>query len=770
MKSFIALVSRNPRLILGLIFLITVYMLWGTTKLTMRNNSEADLPEDDPVVKTMNHIKEVFDDKSIVIIGVESDNIYNISTLKKVTNITEELKSLSDVISDEVVSLSTVNNIKSKDGMLQTGAFMQEVPTTEDELAQLKTQIKENDNIYGQLVNEEGTFTVIRANVMEGYDQAVVHKQVNEILKKYQGSEKLYASGKAIYTEDIDSGINADSQLLIPILMLIMLVVFYIIFRSWRGVFLPALLMLLSVIWAMGAMGHIGLPITVVSNALPALMIAVASSYGIHVIHRYYEEIVDKTKEEAVMQVMYSLGPAILLTGITSALSAGSLIVFKVVSIKEFGLIGAIGISSTLFLSLTLLPSLLLLLKKSLPKKDNLRFINEAVYSMTQFALKRKRFVLAGYGLLIIFAAYGISKVIVGGDFSTFFPEGHPGRVSMEIFNDKLNGSRTLDIMIEGKDIDALKDPRLLNEILKFQQYMKEQEGVGNAFSFADVLKQIHKVMNNDNAELSELPESKELIAQYLLLYSMSGNPGDFSDLVDHDYQRAKIQVMLTTSEPTEHKRLYKLADNYVKTHIHNASASFGGDTILWIAQMGYIVTGKIWNTIISILMILILSIIIYRSFVRGFLAILPLSISIASIFGLMGFLDIRLELGTAILTAMVAGIGIDYAIHYLNRYREEMQKDLNIDKACGKVGKTVGQAITFDYISNVLSFGVLAFASFTPVQNFGILMALSNLIVGLNTLILFPALLSFLQQTFTSRIKNEKTKAAAKEELVLTN
>jgi uncharacterized protein len=351
--------------------------------------------------------------------------------------------------------------------------------------------------------------------------------------------------------------------------------------------------------------------------------------------------------------------------------------------------------------------------------------------------------VLLAYAALMLLSWYGISRIIVGTDFIQNFPKSHRGRISVNAFNEKLGGARFFNIMVEGKGPDALKDPALLHQILQFEAYMKRQPGVGNTFSFADIIKRMHQVMNQDSAGVAALPGSRELIAQYLLLYSMSGSPGDFSNLVDHDYQRAKIQVVLKTSEPQDHKRLYHLARAYLATHMPEAKASFGGDVMLWLAQIDYIVKGKIENTITSIITILLFCMLVYRSLLGGFISIIPLSISIAAIFGMMGFIGIRLDIGTAILTAIVAGLGIDYALHYLTRFREEISQDKETAAACMAVAHTSGKAITFDVMANVFSFSVLLFSGFLPIKYFGGLMALSNLVVGLNTIILFPVLLT---------------------------
>lgn len=764
MKSFISLIINHPRKILFTLFGITLFMVWGVSKLEVRNNQDSELPKNDPIVNTMDRIEEIFDDKSMIILGIESDPIYTQRTLQKITDISEDLKAIEWIIPDEINSLSLVNNIKSRDWGLETGPFMKAVPTSEEAIATLKNDVISNDNIYGQLVSKDGTFAAIVANVKEDYDQALLHKQVYELVEKYRGDDKIYVSGEPIWLEDIESGINADSEILTPVTLLVIVLCFFLCFRTANGVILPIIVVILSIVWTMGMMGHMNLPMTVVSNALPALMVAVASSYGIHMVHRYYEEINEsQDRAIAVSNTLRSITPPIILTGVTSALGAGTLVIFKVTSMREFGIIAAIGIVAALILSITVIPAVYMLLKKVKTRTNTMTFISRFLVSITKFSYYNRKGVLLGYLLVLLISFYGISRIIIGADFVQNFPKDHKGRIAVDAFNKHLGGVRFFNIMLDGYDKDALKDPEFLKEMLAFQDYMESQEGVGNVFSFANIIKRMHAVINENESDnnIATLPDSKNLIAQYLLLYSMSGDPGDFKDLIDFDYQRAKVQVMLTTSEPEDHKRLYDIANTYLTTQFmagKKTKASFGGDVMFWIAQIGYIVKGKIENVIASIIIVLLICMLVFRSVKAGVFSIVPLIFSTIITFALMGFTGVRLEMGTAILTAMVVGIGVDFAIHYLSRFREEStesDEEKDLGEICLKTADTSGKAIAFDVFSNVCGFSVLVISEFLPVQNFGLLLALSMLIVGFNTMFMFPALIGvFKPKYFTNRKK----------------
>ncbi len=780
MKLIANIIYKRPWIVLIGLLVTTVLLGTGVTKLETKNNQDSELPEDDPIVKTNDYLEEVFGKKDVLIIGIETENVFNKETLSKIINISQEIETVQGVIGDEITSLSTINNIQGKDWGLDVGPLMEEVPATKEEILELKKEVFSNELVIGRLVSEDATFTSIIANLDEDYDQTVVYNEISEIIKKHEGQEKFYLAGAPINSHQIDTGIQDDVNLLLPLGLLLVLIGYFISFRSAKGVILPFVVVVLSIIWTMGLMGHIGFPITVVSSVLPMLMIAISSSYGIHVLHRYYEEILtSENRKVAARETVKKIGPAVLMTGITSAIGSATLIIFKVTSIQEFGIITSLGIISTLLVSILFIPAILALSKKKGEKKSTKNrevLLNKFLLWVAAVSLKYRVRILICTLLLFVISGIGISKIRVGNDFIKYFPKEHVLRSTFNKFNDKLGGVRTMDIMIEAKEADMIKDPTFLKKIANFQKFAESQPGIGYSSSFSDIIKRMNLQMNDADPKFNTIPDSKNTIAQYLLLYSMSGDPGDFGDLIDYDYQRAKVKLFLTTSEQEEHIALYKKFETYVNENFKGeANIEFGGEVMFWLAQIRYIVNGKIQNIFLAILIVLVFCVIVLRSISLGLLSIVPLTVSSILTFGFMGFLGIRLETGTAIITAIGIGIGIDFAIHYLLRFKEEMMiTNGNLEKATETTILTSGKAIIYDVVSNILGFIVFIFSGFLPIQYFGWLISLTMITVAFGSLVLFPSLLgifkpkSLFQQKMIV-VKEETPPKIIKKEMALS-
>jgi len=695
MRKIAQIITEKPILVLVGLLLITIVFGLGLPKLEVKNNQDSELPANDEIVKTNDHLNEIFGKKDVLLIGVESDDIFNATTLNKIQKISEELRSVEGVSEEEITSISTINNIQGKDWGLDVGAFMEESPTDANEIQLLKKNALSNELIAGKLVAKDATFTAIIANLQEEYDQTKVFLAVEEIIAQYKGDENFYLAGDPINQHEIDAGIEHDINLLLPLALVLLLIGYFLSFRTAKGVILPFCVVVISIIWTMGLMGHLGFPITVVSSIVPVVMIAVSSSYGIHVVHRYYEEAVnDISGKVAAKRAIEKIGPALIMTGITSALGSATLIIFKVTSIQEFGVAVALGILCTLTISMFFIPAILSLLKNKVRNKAESANLDEKVNNkkgdifdrvllkMADISINQKEKVVGITVLLLLISLFGMTKIRIGTDFIKYFPENHRLTTSFEKFNEKLGGVRSLNIMIDGKSTDMVKNPDFLKKIVAFQEFAESQEGVGYSDSFADVIKKINKEIEGDQA-FYKIPDSQNTIAQYLLLYSMSGDPEDFENLVDYDYQRAKIKLFLTTSEQEDHLQLYNTFKDYTESNFgENVRVEYGGDVMFWLAQVRYIVTGKIQNIILAVFVVLLFCIIVFRSISAGLLSIIPLTISSIFTFGIMGFLGIRLETGTAIITAIGIGIGVDFAIHYLLRFQKEVEANGSLEEA----------------------------------------------------------------------------------------
>ena len=407
-------------------------------------------------------------------------------------------------------------------------------------------------------------------------------------------------------------------------------------------------------------------------------------------------------------------------------------------------------------ISLTYMPALLAILKKQQnPFIDAQTTEDNWLSQVGHFAIRQRYAIVGTAMLLFVLSLWGMTKILVGDDLANYFQKGHVVNQVYHTFNDHLNGTVSFDVMVDTGEEDGVKNPMVLKEIESFQRYAESLPTVGKTNSFADIIKRINQELHESDPNYLQVPKSQSLISQYMLLYSFSGAPGDLSSLVDYDYQRTKIQVMIKSSKQEDHLALLEQLQQYKPEYMKTGfDLAFGGEAIQRIAYIKYVVEGKVLSMIASILIVLLFCSIVFRALKIGLIAIVPLLFSMISTLGLMGLLGIRLDMATAIITAIGVGVGIDFAIHFIMRFREELILSSNLDLATLNTMTTAGRAISFDVLSNLLGFSVLLFSGLQPPQNFGGLVSIMMLEVAVSTLLLVPAIILIFKPDLVGKSK----------------
>lgn len=750
MNKILDAIINNSKVSIAILLTITLILAFGLTKLEMGNNQDSELPEDDKIVQTKKNIEEIFGRKDVILLGIETENIFNPSTLNKIRDIEDEIKKIKGVIPEEVTSILSINNVKGSEEGLDVGMHIQNIPTNSSELKKIKDEAIDNELMSGRLISKDGRFSAIMATVEEGYSEEYIFEEIEKIVDKYKGPEKIYATGDPIQQKEIDLGIKGDMSYLLPIAFLLLLVTYFFAFRSFVGMMIPFLVVIISIVWTMGFMGLIGYKVTVVSSVIPILMLVISGSYGIHFMQKFFEEYDGNNFIEARKKAIKLTFSPILLTGITSSIGTFTLIVFKVTSIKEFGLVASVGIIFTVIISLLFISSVLWLVRNkkiSAKAQSQNAFLNRALYKVGLISVRKTKTILFISTCVLLLSIWGTSFIKVGNDFIEYFPKEHRLRQTYNIFNEKLGGARYIDLMFENIKENDVQNPEFLKKVDEYIKHSHTSNYVGNTFSIIDIIKRMNKEFHNGDPQYYSIPDNQEEIAQYLLLYSMSGNPSEYGSLVDYENKRMRVRMMLTSSDQEDHMILYDNLQRYAQENLSNSvKVEYGGEVMFWLAQVDYIVKGKIENIMCAIFIVLIICSLLFRSIKLGLVSIIPLSIASLLTFGLMGFLSLRLETATAIITSVGIGIGVDFALHYLISLRRQLSNEkVDLERAVTNVTTTTGKAIVFDIISNILGFVIFLLSGFTPLQDFGWLISLTMLGCGLGSLFLFPALIKTL-------------------------
>jgi predicted RND superfamily exporter protein len=505
-----------------------------------------------------------------------------------------------------------------------------------------------------------------------------------------------------------------------------------------------------------GLMGLLKIPRSVLSSIVPVLQIVVVGSYIVHLFRRVYEEAEEHAWKEAVQRaVARTTGVAIALAAATSATGFATLSVFQIYSVREFGLLAALGVLLAGLLSLTWLPAALIVFGKRSPREALagrrpylavIQLITEAAVRVSSHG-RVAWSIAAALGFLAVF---GISQLRVGSNPAEFFPEGHQVRRDFEAMLQQFHGNGFLFVELTAPSGSTVYDPAFMRRVASFQATAEGVERVAYASSIVDrVLMRINRKMNGDTPEFERVPESAMLATQYAEFYRW-GAPDSLGEMVEDsdEPRRLVVDVFADVNDSAYIAEIVRQLQHSLAKHFairSEGSAILGGEFVLWTAQNRYIVLGKILNILLSIGIVGLVCTVALGSWRSAFASVTPAALAVVFVLGLMPVVGIRLDLASCVITGIVVGIGVDFAIHLLLRHREieaEGASTRCVTEVREETLRRAAPPVLYDALSNIVAFSVCVWSQLVPVRNFGWLISLSMMICAAATLFLLPALL----------------------------
>ncbi len=743
------LIIRHRWLIIILSLLISGFFGFQIFRAEINPDMASFIYEGMPSRINTNLIEDIFGGDEMVMILFEADDILNKETLSRVKAVNKQLKEVEGI--DETLSLFDAKNIKGEDGAMIIDPAIRRLPKTEESWKALRKELKANELVHKVLVSEDFTMTAIIATLENhAQDEEIVHA-IELVLAENPGREQTYIGGLPYIKALVAKEMAREFKLLMIIGLGIMLVMLFLFFREARGVFLPFIVVILSILFAMGLMPLIGWQMSIITLLLPIMLIAIANDYGIHMMAKYqeYNTLGNNSSVGTIARGVYtSLRSPILMTGITTIAGILCLLSHKMIPAKQLGVVAAAGIGFALLLSLLFIPAALSIIGKSKPvlseNPSRQRLIDRVLASTGKMVNRRPRQVILVAGLVMLISGGGAFLLKVDTNLENFFPEKHPVRVSAQVINETFGGSQNISILVEG---DIL-DPEVMGQIDHYETELKKHPAVGNVMSIAGIVREISKAMNDEgDPYYNVVPNERNALAQYLELYMMSGDPEDLERMVDFDFQKAQVMVRINDGSNMALKSVLEEIRQLTGPGVYQTK--IGGYGLITVDLADLVVKGQVTSLLIALLVVIILLAILFRSVPAGLIAVLPLAFSMIILFGWMGYLGIKLDIATALLSSIMIGVGVDYTIHFLWRYKSEREKGLIPADAVLKTLTTTGRGISFNALSVILGFCALPFSVFLPIKVFGFLVMVSIFSCLVGALIIIPALVLIFKPAF---------------------
>lgn len=715
------------------------------------SNLKSMLPTDMESRVNTDKIDEIFGGTDMLMIVIKADDVLNLDTLRRVKNISKQMKRVKGV--DKVMSLFEMKSIKGEEEAMIVNPAVKRIPRTEEQKEALRRELMDNDMVYGSVISEDFTVTAVIALLKSDVLDDFIVSEVEKLVKNNPGPEEVIIGGLPNLRVQVAKSIGSDLRRFLPLGLLIMLIFLYICFKQMRGVLLPFFVVIMTIVVSMGLIPLLGWKIQVITVILPVILIAIANDYGIHLIARYQElnlEGSQCSKKELAKRIFRSLSKPVLLTGLTTVAGMLCLLGHIILAARQLGILAASGIVFALAASLFFIPAVVSFLPTSKKvihsshKSKNKPILERLLAFFGNFVSKYPKVIVAGSLVMAVFVSVGIFFVVVDSDPNKYYPKDNPIVYTAKLINESLGGAQNISVVYEGD----IKNPKILKKIDRVEREIEKIPEVGKTTSIARVVRQMSRALNKQGEEFYDvIPESRNAVAQYFELYAMSGDPEDFEKLVDFPYENAIITTRLKTASTAKLDKIIEQIEEIVKND--QDVKLMGGFGLILSELSRVLVNGQFLSLGLAICVVGVLIMILFRSVTAGLISAIPLSISVMSLFGLMGIFGIELNIATAMLSSIMIGVGVDYTIHILWRYKEERKNALLPRPAVRRTLTTTGRGIIFNALSVIVGFVILLISSFMPVRFFGFLVFVSIFTCLMGALVLIPSLCLILKPKF---------------------
>lgn len=677
---------------------------------------------------------------------------------------------------DDIVSPLNIEDVSGEDDTLETVRLIETdsagnriLPRTPDDFDAFKQKLKRNPafnrGIYAMDANGNISDFGFIIRFKEISDSDPIAREILQIVDTYKTRLEILPQGQPLVYVWINNYMQNDLARLVPLVLLVTMFIFFLNFRSLRGVLLPSSTLLMGTCWILGLMGHLGVAITTVGISIPILMIAVGSSYGIHILNQYYADFDYITRQgefEGLRHSMNHISITVLLTGLTTFVAFLTLASHRLSVIREWGIFSAIGIAFAVWISASVIPAGLVLMshKKdryllNRKKTSGSPFMDRFIRGVSLLSIRHYKPTMLAVGLIMAVCLVGLFKIRVETELLSYFRADNPIRTSAVDISKKFGGRWGFNILLNSGKPDGVKNPDFLNAIADLRTWLTSSGNadlhIGRTDAFNDHINTMHMAMNNDDPDYYKVPENKWDIWDYLELFSAEDADSDgradiFEPYVNPQFQTCNVLARLCEKDgkligTSGLKHIFeRIRFRLNQTLPPDYTFKITGHPLMVIKSADYIIYGQIQSLVLTLFVIGIVVLILLKNLKAGLLALVPMGVGVIINFGVMGWFGINLDIATSLIAAITIGIGVDDTIHFLNTFRFYRKRGLDVDTAIERTQLVAGKAILFTSLALICGFSVLGISTFKPLILFGLLMGITMIATTFGALVVLPA------------------------------
>ncbi len=754
---------EHPWLIIAMVTAITVFFAVQLPGIKIDTDPENMLRADEAARLFDHEVKDEFAISDFIAVGVVSeDGAFNSRLLGDVHAIVEEISEIEGVVADDILSPSTVDDIRQdSEGVLTVSTLMEDPPENDAEAEFILERIKSNPVLRGKLASDDGKAIALFIPIESKNESHRIAGEIREIIARHSSGEDYFIAGLPVAEDSFGAEMFRQMALSAPMAGLIIFLLLLLFFRNWKVVISPMIVAVVSVIWTIGLLVMTGNTVHIMSSMIPIFLIPIAVLNSIHIISEFHDEFQRyKHKKTTIRNTILKLFTPMLFTSLTTVVGFASLALTPIPPVRVFGIFVAFGIAVAWLLSITFNPAFAVLIPtrslRNFGKTDEAHGpLSRALHVLRDFNRKHYRAVLAGSAVIVVISAIGLSRIIVNDNPVKWFKSNHPLRVADAALNEHLAGTYMNYFVIDGGEEDAMKDPETLRYIERLQRHLEKSPFVGAATGLPDIVKKVSFELFGGDPGKFAIPDSRREVAQDLFLFEISGgDPGDLFKFVSEDYSKVNLWVQLNQGDNSSVRSVVESAKDFMEKNPPPASldAAWAGMPYINIIWQEKMVKGMLAALLSSFAAVFVMMVFLFRSPLLGLISMLPLSITIMAVYGAIGFVGKPYDMPIAVLSSLTLGLSIDFAIHFLKRAKNIHNETGDFEKTYSEMFEGPGRAISRNVLVIAIGFVPMFFSTLVPYITVGSFFFAIMMISGAVTMLLLPSIFIVLRKKMFPR------------------
>jgi uncharacterized protein len=745
-------IAKHPAWVILIFLALAIFTAAGAQKLVFKSDYRVFLDDDNPHLIAYESMQKIYNrsDNIAFIVAPRDGKVFteeHLAALKKLTK-----QSWQIPYSTRVDSLSNFQNTYAvEDDLIVEDLVPDTNRLSATDIDSIKRTALNEPLLVDKIISEEGHVSVVNIAIkLPGIDPAAetpeVVAKVRAIKEQFLAENPdtdVYLSGMAMLNSAFAEAAMNDGSTLVPLMFLTVIIVIGLLLRTISGTFATVLVIIMSIVSAMGLAGWLGFYLTGPSSSAPTIILTLAVADCIHILTTmFYEMRQGADKRTAIAKSLQINLQPIFLTSLTTAVGFLSMNFSEFPPLRDLGNIVAMGGIFAFIFSMTIFPALLTLLPIKVKPQKNAN--NDKMLTLAKFVVNKRKILLPLVSAVIIAFTVFIPNNVLNDDFVKYFDESVPFRASTDFMQENLSGMTVLDMSVKTGVANGINNPEYLNAVSNFSDWLREQPETDHVNTITDTLKRLNKNMHGDAPEWYRLPATQEMAAQYLLLYEMSLPYGlDLNSQLNVEKSSTKLVGTFKNLTSAELIELGERIDHWFAQHAPEYELDIASPNFMFAHMSQKSNSSMLAGSFAALFIISIILGLALKSWRFGAISLLPNLIPAAVAFGIWGLIDGQVSGSIAMVTGMTLGIVVDDTVHFLSKYlHARRNQNANPAAAVQYAFGNVGNALLITTVVLVAGFTILAQSSFSMNGDMGLMTAITIFIALVVDFLFLPPLL----------------------------